>query len=76
MSGLEPFGKALLLFGGLMVLLGLLFLLVGRVPFLGKLPGDMLFRKGDFTLFFPLATKIVLSVALTMLLNVALRFLR
>ncbi len=75
MIGFEPIGKMLLLFGGLMVVLGLVFLLAGNVPFLGKLPGDILFQKGNFTFFFPLVTMIIVSVVLTLLLNVVLRLL-
>ena len=59
--------------GRLLVLLGLgitalgLLMLVG-VPF-GKLPGDIMVRRGNFSFYFPLATSIVVSILLTLILS-------
>jgi len=61
-------GRILIFIGVGIVALGLILTLVGRVPFLGRLPGDIVFRRGDFTLYFPLATSILLSLLLTVLL--------
>ena len=66
------FGKLLLLIGALIALVGLAFVLWPNLP-LGKLPGDFRFRVGDGTLFVPLATSILLSIFLTLLLNLFLR---
>jgi len=74
--GLETIGKLLLVFGGILVFLGLFFLLVGRVPYIGRLPGDILIQKGNFTFYFPLVTLLLLSVLLTIVLNIVLRLLR
>jgi uncharacterized membrane protein len=70
--GLEALGK--LLIGGAAVLLvlgGLLFLL-GRFG-LDRLPGDLVFRRGDFTLYFPIGLMILLSVVGTIVLNIIFR---
>jgi hypothetical protein len=62
-------GKMLLLLGGILVLAGLVLMLLGRtnIP-LGRLPGDMLFRGKNTTFYFPLATSILLSVVLSVVL--------
>jgi uncharacterized membrane protein len=70
--GLEALGK--LLIGGAVVLLvlgGLLFLL-GRFG-LGRLPGDLVFKRGDFTLYIPIGLMILLSVVGTLVLNIIFR---
>jgi hypothetical protein len=61
-------GKLLVVFGALIVVAGLVLMLVGRVPFLGRLPGDIYVQRGNWTFYFPLATSIVLSVVLSLLL--------
>lgn len=66
--GTQDFGKLLLIAGSVVVLLGLFFLVGGKMPFLGKLPGDLLFRKGNTTMFFPITTSVLLSLALTFIL--------
>jgi hypothetical protein len=52
-----------------------LIVLVGKIPILGKLPGDVVIRRGDFTCFFPLMTSIILSVILSLVLWLISRFL-
>lgn len=61
-------GKVLIAFGLLIVLTGVVLVLVGRVPWLGRLPGDIHFQRGNFTFYFPLATSLLLSVVLTLIL--------
>ncbi len=70
--GLEGLGK--LLIGGALVLLvlGGSFLLLGRLG-LDRLPGDLVFNRGNFTVYFPLGLMILLSVVGTIVLNVLLR---
>jgi hypothetical protein len=69
---LEGLGR--LLIGGALVLLvlGGLFLLLGRLG-LDRLPGDLIFRRGNFTVYFPIGLMILLSVVGTIVLNVILR---
>jgi len=61
----------LLFIGGLLVA-GLGLLMMAGIPF-GRLPGDIVIRKGSGTFYFPLATSIVLSIILTLLLSVLRR---
>jgi hypothetical protein len=63
-------GKILVAFGLLIALAGVVLLLVGRVPWIGRLPGDIHIQRGNFTFYFPLATSLLLSVVLTLLLYV------
>jgi hypothetical protein len=65
-------GKLLLVLGGLLALVGLIFVLWPNLP-LGRLPGDLRFRVGGGTVFIPLVTSIILSVVLTLLLNLFFR---
>jgi len=62
-------GRILIIFGVVLVLLGLVFLIGPRIPFVGRLPGDFLIRRGETTLYIPLATSLVLSLVISVLLN-------
>jgi DUF2905 family protein len=63
-------GKALVALGLLIALAGVVLMLVGRVPWLGRLPGDIHIERGNFSFYFPLATSLLLSVVLTLLLYI------
>jgi len=63
-------GKILVGFGLLIALAGGVLVLVGRVPWIGRLPGDIHIQRGNFIFYFPLATSLLLSVVLTLLLYV------
>jgi len=66
-------GKILLGFGVVMVVLGLVLVvagnLSGRVPWLGRLPGDIHIQRGNWSFYFPLATCIIISIVLTLLFS-------
>jgi len=68
MFNIEAFGRILLIGGGLIAFVGLLFLLFGRLG-LGRLPGDILIQRENFTFYFPLATMIIISIVLTLIFN-------
>ena len=68
MNPAHEVGKLLVVFGVLLVLAGLALTLVGRVPWLGRLPGDIHIQRGSWTFYFPLATSLVLSAVLTLIL--------
>ncbi|HOK05587.1 MAG TPA: DUF2905 domain-containing protein [Syntrophales bacterium] len=68
MNDLYGLGKILLFIGLLTAGLGLVLLLAGKIPWLGRLPGDIYFRGERFTFYFPLATSLVISVVLSLLL--------
>jgi hypothetical protein len=58
-------GRTLLIVGGVLFVVGLLLTFGSRIPGLGRLPGDIVVRKGNVTFYFPLATSILLSLVLT-----------
>ena len=64
---LGDLGRTLIIFGGIIVLLGVVLLIVGRsgLP-IGRLPGDIVYRGKNTTIYFPLVTSIVLSVILSL----------
>lgn len=63
--GLGPLGKILILFGIFIILIGFLLLLSDKLPWMGRLPGDIIIKRERFTFYFPLATCILLSLLLT-----------
>jgi len=69
-------GRILMVAGGGLFLLGLLIFLGGRFPGLGHLPGDITIQRENFTLYAPIGTMIVVSVVLTVVLNLISRFFR
>ena len=68
MSGVNDVGRMLVVFGVLIALAGVALLLLGRVPWLGRLPGDIHIERGNWTFYFPLATSLLLSAVLTLIL--------
>jgi len=78
MSGFETMGRMLVFMGLLVVIMGLLLIFVPKlkVPFLGRLPGDIIIQRERFSFYFPIVTCIVLSILLTILLNLIVLVLR
>jgi hypothetical protein len=70
---MAPLGKALVLLGLLLMVAGGLLWALGRVPYLGKLPGDMYIRRGNASFYFPLATCIILSLVVSAILSLMRR---
>ncbi len=70
MSPLHEIGKFLLIAGLFMAAAGLALIFLPKIPFLGKLPGDIVIRKGNFTFYFPIATSIILSIVLTIIFSI------
>ncbi len=68
MLDFSGFGKILIIIGVVIAGLGVLILLGGKIPWLGKLPGDFFFKSKNSTFYFPLATSIIISVILTIIL--------
>ena len=73
---LQSIGKILILGGAFLAFLGLLLFFWQRIPFLGKLPGDIFVNKGSFQFFFPVITCIIISIVLTIILNLVFRLFR
>lgn len=65
---MQLLGKSLVLFGVILALVGLALMFSDKIPFLGKLPGDIHIKRENFELWFPITTSIVLSVLLTLIL--------
>jgi hypothetical protein len=66
-------GRFLILLGVAAVVAGVLLLLQPRIPWLGRLPGDIVVQRERFTFYFPVVTSIVVSILLTLVLNLFFR---
>ena len=66
---LPQLGKLLIIFGALIIVIGVILLLADRIPFLGKLPGDISFKSGRTTVYIPLVTCLIISIILTVIFN-------
>ncbi|MFQ6001166.1 MAG: DUF2905 domain-containing protein [Anaerolineae bacterium] len=73
---IETVGRMLLILGVALAFLGLLLIVAGRIPFLGRLPGDIHIRRGAVEIYIPLATCLLLSLLATLIFNLLARFLR
>jgi len=60
-------GKMLILLGVLIIVIGFLLMIGEKIPWVGKLPGDLIIKKEKFTFYFPITTSILISVILTLL---------
>jgi hypothetical protein len=67
---LDALGKTLIIFGVILVGIGLLLTLGDKIPWIGKLPGDLIIKRDKFTLYFPIMTCIIISLLLTLLFSV------
>jgi uncharacterized membrane protein YjjP (DUF1212 family) len=65
---MTDFPKILMIIGGLFLIIGFF------MQFIGKLPGDIVFKKGNTTVFFPIVTCIVISIVLSLILSLLGRF--
>ena len=69
-------GRILMTLGALLFIIGVVLTFAGRIPGLGNLPGDLSIERGNFRLYAPFSTMIILSIVLSVLLNVLGRFFR
>jgi hypothetical protein len=67
MFPLGSFGKTLIIFGVILVVIGLLLSLGDKIPWIGKLPGDIYIKRERFSFYFPIVTCIIISLILTLL---------
>ncbi|MCX5845527.1 MAG: DUF2905 domain-containing protein [Deltaproteobacteria bacterium] len=68
MADFTGFGKILLIIGLVIAGIGGLFLLGGKIPWIGRLPGDFYYKGKNITFYFPLATSILISIIITIIL--------
>ncbi len=73
MTGL---GKILILLGGVFIVIGLTLVFAPRIPFIGKLPGDIHIKRDNFEVYVPLATSVLLSIVASAVLWVISYFSR
>jgi formate hydrogenlyase subunit 3/multisubunit Na+/H+ antiporter MnhD subunit len=65
---MSDLGKTLIILGLLIAATGVLLIISGKIPWLGRLPGDISFRKDNFSVYFPLTTCIIISAVASFLL--------
>lgn len=64
---MHDLGRTLIIFGLILLALGLVFTLAGKLPYPGRLPGDILIQKKNFTFYFPIATSLIVSILLSLI---------
>lgn len=60
-------GKTLIILGIILIGMGVIFMFIDKIPFLGKLPGDIRIEKKNFSFYFPLTTSIIISIILSLI---------
>lgn len=68
MDGFGAFGKILIILGIIIVAVGGLFLFGNKIPFIGRLPGDIVVHRKNFHFYFPLTTSIIISIILSLIM--------
>ena len=64
---MQQIGKLLVIAGLVLLAIGLVLYITGKIPFLGKLPGDLVIRRRNFTFYFPLTTCLLISGILSLI---------
>ena len=67
MGGFFDLGKTLIIIGLVIAIVGTLLVMGGKIPWLGRLPGDITIKGEKFTFYFPLATSILVSIILSLI---------
>jgi hypothetical protein len=65
---MSDLGRFLIMIGVILVIAGAVLLVAPKIPWLGKLPGDISFKRGNVSFYFPLGTCILISIILTLIL--------
>jgi hypothetical protein len=68
MNEFHSFGKIMITTGAVLIALGLLITLWDKIPFIGKLPGDIIIKGKNFTFYFPVVTSIIISLILSLII--------
>lgn len=64
------FGKIFIIIGIFFIIIGLAFMLGDKIPYIGRLPGDIHIKKENFSFYFPITTSIIISIILTVLFSI------
>jgi hypothetical protein len=67
-SEFQHIGKILIITGIAVIILGIILFFIDKIPFVGKLPGDILVKGKNFTFYFPIATSIILSLLISLII--------
>lgn len=67
---MPAFGKMFIIIGVLFIIIGLAFMFGDRIPFIGRLPGDIHIKKENFSFYFPITTSIIISIIITILFSI------
>jgi hypothetical protein len=73
---MSALGRILIITGAAIIILGVALLFLDKVPFIGRLPGDIVIKRKNFTLYFPLGTSILISLLLTAIIFIINLFRR
>ena len=65
---MSDLGRFLVVIGVILVIVGAVMMLAPKIPWLGKLPGDISFKRGNVSFYFPLGTCILISIILTLIM--------
>ena len=71
---MHELGRGLVILGAVLLLIGGILLFANKVPFLGRLPGDFLIKRGTFTFYLPLATSVLISLLISLILTLIGKF--
>ena len=69
-------GKFFIILGIIIITIGVIIEFGAKIPFVGRLPGDILISKGNFTLYFPITTGIILSIILSLIFYIFVKILK
>ncbi|HNS79506.1 MAG: DUF2905 domain-containing protein [Syntrophorhabdus sp.] len=62
-------GKILIISGVVLIIVGIGFMVSDKIPFIGRLPGDIMIKKERFSFYFPITTSIIISIILTIIFS-------
>ena len=66
---IQPLGKLLIVVGIFLVVMGILIVLAPKIPYIGRLPGDIYIKRDDFVFYLPLVSSIIVSIILSLILS-------
>ena len=67
---MSAIGKLFIILGIVLIVIGLLFMLGDKIPYIGRLPGDIIIKRERFSFYFPITTSIIISIILTLLFSI------
>jgi uncharacterized protein HemY len=71
---MSELARILILLGAVLIVIGLVMLGIQKLPFAGRLPGDIVIKRENFTFYFPLATSIIVSILISLILYLISKF--